>query len=160
MAKGRATKQPRGPKANPKAAIQDWLTLIDPDGAFLTTTELAAVFPHGFEPMPAEHRTELRARVADLDEATDRAELRYWLLDTALDWGEQVVVGQSIPPTASVQAPDNGAQLRPDAVLLDVEDANKSRLAVFVWPLGTGLDRRLTVTQSGDSWSASPIQRV
>ena len=52
MAKGRATKQPRGPKANPKAAIQDWLTLIDPDGAFLTTTELAAVFPHGFEPMP------------------------------------------------------------------------------------------------------------
>lgn len=161
MAGPRNTKQPRGPQANPKAAIQDWLTLVDPDGAFLTTTELAAVFPHGFEPMPPDHRTELRARVADLnDDAVDRAELRTWLLETALDWGDQLVDGQAIPTTASVRAPEHGVQLRPDVVLLDVDDANKSRLGVFVWPLGTRLDRRADVTISGDTWPASPIQRA
>ena len=46
----------RRPNANPKAAIDDWLNLVDPDGAFLTTSELSGVFPHGFDPMPAEHR--------------------------------------------------------------------------------------------------------
>ena len=63
-----SSKQGRRPLANPRAAIEDWLNLVDPDGAFLTVTELAVVFPHGFEPMPTEQRTELRSRVADLDE--------------------------------------------------------------------------------------------
>jgi hypothetical protein len=153
--------QARGPQANPKAAIQDWLTLVDPDGAFLTTTELTAVFPHGFEPMPADQRTELRARVADLnDGAVDRVELRTWLLETALDWGDQLVDGQAIPATASVRAPEHGVQLRPDVVLLDVDEANRTRLGVFVWPLGTRLDRRADVTVSGDTWPASPVQRA
>lgn len=161
MAGPRKVLQARGPQANPKAAIQDWLTLVDPDGAFLTTTELAAVFPHGFEPMPADHRTELRARIADLnDGAADRVELRTWLLETALDWGDQLVGGQAIPATASVRAPEHGVQLRPDLVLLDVDDTNKTRLGVFVWPLGTRLDRRADVTVSGDTWPASPIQRA
>jgi hypothetical protein len=161
MAGPRKVLQARGPQANPKAAIQDWLTLVDPDGAFLTTTELAAVFPHGFEPMPADQRTELRARVADLnDGAADRVELRTWLLETALDWGDQLVDGQAIPVTASVRAPEHGVQLRPDLVLLDVDEANKTRLGVFVWPLGTRLDRRADVTVSGDTWPASPIQRA
>ncbi|MBK5221553.1 MAG: restriction endonuclease [Acidimicrobiia bacterium] len=147
--------------ANPKAAIQDWLTLVDPDGAFLTTTELAAVFPHGFEPMPADKRTELRARVADLGtDAADRSDLRRWLLETALDWDDQLVDGQAIPATASIRAPEHGIQLRPDLVLLDVEDPNKARLGVFVWPLGTRLDRRTDITVSGDTWPASPIQRA
>ncbi|MGB3676004.1 MAG: hypothetical protein WA988_16355, partial [Candidatus Nanopelagicales bacterium] len=84
-----ATQTRRPPKANPKAAIQDWLTLVDPDGAFLTTTELSAVFPHGFEPMDRDVRTELRARVADLgvvDDPAARFDLRTWLLGSVLDW--------------------------------------------------------------------------
>lgn len=161
MARPRNAPQARGPQANPKAAIQDWLTLVDPDGAFLTTTELTAVFPHGFEPMPADQRSELRARVADLgDDSADRVELRTWLLESALDWEDQLVDGQAIPATASVPAPEHGVQLRPDQVLLDVEDTNRVRLGVFVWPLGTRLDRRADVAVSGDTWPASPIQRA
>ena len=161
MAGPRTAPLRRGPQANPKAAIQDWLTLVDPDGAFLTTTELTAVFPHGFEPMPADQRTELRAQVADLnDGGTDRVVLRTWLLDTALDWGDQLVDGQAIPASASVRSPEHGVQLRPDLALLDVDQANKTRLGVFVWPLGTRLDRRTDVTVSGDTWPASPIQRA
>lgn len=151
----------RGPVANPKAAIQDWLTLVDPDGAFLTTTELAAVFPHGFEPMPADQRTELRARVADLDtDDADRSDLRSWLLRTALDWDNQLVDGQAIPATTSVRAPEHGVQLRPELSLLDVENPTEVRLGVFIWPLGTRLDRRTDITVSGDTWPASPIQRA
>lgn len=161
MARPRSAPQTRGPVANPKAAIQDWLILVDPDGAFLTTTELAAVFPHGFEPMAADQRTELRARVADLGtDAADRSELRTWLLDTALDWDDQLVDGQAIPATASVRAPEHGIQLRPELVLLDVENPTKVRLGVFVWPLGTRLDRRTDITVAGDTWAASPVQRA
>ena len=156
-----STKQNRGPRANPKAAIQDWLTLVDPDGAFLTATELTAVFPHGFEPMPADKRTELRARSADLAQGTtDRRDLRAWLLETVLDWDEQLADGQAIPATAAVRAPEHGIQLRPNQVLLDVDDSTKARLGVFVWPPDTRLDRRVDIAVSGDTWPASPIQRA
>lgn len=161
MARPRNAPQTRGPVANPKAAIQDWLTLVDPDGAFLTTTELAAVFPHGFEPMAVDQRTELRARVADLGtDAAGRSDLRTWLLGTALDWDDQLVDGQAVPATSSVRAPEHGIQLRPDLALLDVENPAKIRLGVFVWPLGTLLDRRTDITVAGDTWQASPIQRA
>lgn len=161
MAAARPKQNSRGPQANPKAAIQDWLTLVDPDGAFLTTTELAAVFPHGFEPMAADQRAELRARAADLtDDIADRAELRAWLLETVLDWEDQLVDGQSIPATALVRAPEHGVQLRPDHALVDVDDSTKVRVGVFTWPLGTRLDRRTDLATSGDSWPASPVQRA
>ena len=34
----------RGP--TPAASIDDWLNLVNPDGAFLTASQLRAVFPH------------------------------------------------------------------------------------------------------------------
>ena len=157
----RTSDRARRPQANPKAAIQDWLNLVDPDGAFLTTTELTAVFPHGFEPMPADVRTELRARAAELeDDAASRAGLRRWLLETVLEWDEQLEADKRIPATASVRAPAQNVSLRPHQVLLDVDDANTVRVGVFTWPLGTRLDRRPDVTVTGDTWPASPIQRA
>lgn len=147
--------------ANPKAAIDDWLNLVDPDGAFLTASELSGVFPHGFDPMPAEHRTELRAQVADLDgDATNRAALRQWLLATALDWDDLLADGQRLPATALVRAAEHGVQLRPAEALVDADNANKIRVGVFAWPLGTRLDRRTDVATAGDTWPASPIQRA
>jgi hypothetical protein len=153
----------RRPKANPKAAIQDWLTLVDPDGAFLTPSELNTVFPHGFEQMDRDLRTELRARVADLAEADDpatRSDLRRWLLGTALDWDDLLADGQRIPATATVRAAEHGITLRPAHVLLDADDANRVRLGVFTWSLGTPLDRRTDLAASGDTWPASPVQRA
>ena len=56
------------------------------------------MFPHGFEPMPADQRTELRARVADLDDdPAARAGLRRWLLGTALDWDDAARRGTANP---------------------------------------------------------------
>lgn len=148
------------PAANPRGAIQDWLNLVEPDGAFLTTTELLAAFPSGFEPMDAEHRTELRARVAELDDANGRRELRRWLLEAVLQWDDQLVDGQRIPVTATVRIAEHGVHLRPDAVLVDVDDPNRMRLGLFVWPNGTRPDRRPDVAVAGDTWPATPVQRA
>lgn len=156
-----APKRTRGPQANPKAAIGDWLNLVDPDGAFLTTTELSAAFPHGFEPLPAVQRADLRSLVADTEsDAAGRAELRRWLLTDVLDWDELFAEDQRLPATSQVRAAEHGAILRPSHALLDVDDPNKVRVGVFVWPPGTRLDRRTDATTAGDTWPASPLQRA
>ncbi len=156
-----STKQGRRPLANPKAAIDDWLNLIDPDGAFLTVTELTAAFPHGFEPMPAEQRTELRARAADLeDDPAGRSELRRWLLATVLDWDDLLAEDQRLPAASLVRVAEQGVSIRPSQALLDVENPNKIRVGIFLWPLGTRLERRTDITTAGDTWPASPIQRA
>ena len=111
------TRRPTVPRRRPTArrAIQDWLNLVDPDGAFLTTTELRAVFPHGFDPMPAEQRTELRARVAELD---DDPAGRAGAAPVAARDGAGV--GRRSSPTVSGSQPprrcgaaEHGVQLRP-----------------------------------------------
>lgn len=155
------SKRGRRPLANPKAAIDDWLNLVDPDGAFLTTTELTAVFPHGFEPMPAEQRTELRSRVADLgDTSAERIELRRWLLATLLDWDDLLAEDQRLPAASLVRVAEQGVAIRPDQALLDVDNPNRIRLGIFAWPLGTRLERRTDIATAGDTWPASPIQRA
>jgi len=155
------SKQGRKPQVNPKAAIDDWLNLVDPDGAFLTITELAAVFPHGFEPMATEQRTELRSRVADLDDDhAGRSELRRWLLATVLDWDDLLAEDQRLPASALVRVAEQGVSIRPSQALLDVEDPNRIRVGVFAWPLGIRLERRTDITTSGDTWPASPTQRA
>lgn len=156
-----ARKRGRGPQANPKAAIGDWLNLVDPDGAFLTGSGLSEVFPHGFEPLASDRRTELRSLVADTDgDVAGRAELRRWLLAEVLDWDDLLVGDQRLPATAQVRSAEHGVVLRPSQGLVDVDDANKLRLGVFVWPAGTRLDRRAAAAAAGDTWPASPVQRA
>lgn len=153
--------RPGPPPANPRGAIQDWLNLVEPDGAFLTPSELLAAFPSGFDPMDAAHRTELRARVADLeDDPAGRQDLRRWLLATVLDWDDQLAEGQRIPGAATARIAEHGIHLRPDAVLLDVDDPNRIRLGVFTWRTGTRLDRRPDPSATGDTWPATPVQRA
>ena len=145
----------------PAASIEDWLNLVDPDGAFLTAAQLRAVFPHGFDPMGTEQRAELRAQAVDLDDdPVARTALRRWLLGTVLEWGDELAEGQQLPATSLVRAAEHGVHLRPTQALLDVDNANQIRVAVFVWPLGTRLDRRPDVAVAGDTWPASPLQRA
>jgi hypothetical protein len=145
----------------PAASIDDWLNLVDPDGAFLAASQLRAVFPHGFDPMPTDQRAELRAQVADLDtDPVPRSALRRWLLGAVLEWGDNLADGQQLPATSLVRAAEHGVHLRPTQALLDVDDDNTIRVAVFVWPTGTRLARRPDVAVAGDTWPASPVQRA
>jgi hypothetical protein len=148
-------------RTTPAVGIDDWLNLVDPDGAFLTATVLRGVFPQGFDPMPTEQRAALRAQVADLDgDRGARVVLRQWLLGTVLEWGVDLADGQQLPTTSLVRAAEYGVHLGPTQALLDVDDANQIRVAVFVWPTGTRLDRRPDVAIAGDTWPASPVQRA
>lgn len=144
------------------ASIEDWLNLVDPDGAFLTPSGLREAFPHGFDPMPTDQRSDLRGRVTDAvtDPEVGRSALREWLLGTVLEWDDQLVEGQQLPATALVRAAEHGVHLRPDQALVDGDDTNLIRVAVFVWPVRTRLDRRPDVAVAGDTWPASPVQRA
>jgi hypothetical protein len=148
-------------RPGPSAGIEDWLNLVDPDGAFLTASQLRAVFPHGFDPLPNDQRSEMRAQLADLEaDPAGRSALRLWLLSTVLQWGDGLAEHQQLPFTSLVRAAEHGVQLRPTLALLDVDDTNLIRVAVFVWPMGTGLDRRPDLAVTGDMWPASPVQRA
>jgi hypothetical protein len=148
-------------RASPSAGIDDWLNLVDPDGAFLTASQLRGVFPHGFDPLANDQRSELRAQLADLDgDPMGRSSLRQWLLSTVLEWGDGLAEHQQLPATSLVRVAEHGVQLRPTLALLDVDDANVIRVAVFVWPMGTRLDRRPDPAVAGDTWPASPVQRA
>src|SRR5690348_14169370 len=94
---------------SPAVSIDDWLNLVDPDGAFLTAGQLRAVFPQGFDPMTSEQRADLRSQVADLDAAPSaRAALRDWLLRSVLEWDDALVDGQQLPATSLVRVPQHG----------------------------------------------------
>ncbi|MGB3676155.1 MAG: hypothetical protein WA988_17115, partial [Candidatus Nanopelagicales bacterium] len=77
-----------------------------------------------------------------------------------LDWDDLLAEGQRVPTIATVRTAEHSATLRPAHVLLDVDDATKVRVGVFVWPIGTELDKRVGIETSGDAWPASPIQRA
>lgn len=148
-------------RPSPSAGIDDWLNLVDPDGAFLTASQLRAVFPHGFDPLPNDQRSEMRAQLADLEaDPAGRSALRLWLLSTVLQWGDGVAEHQQLPVTSLVRAAEHGVHLRPTLALLDVDDTSLIRVAVFVWPMGTRLDRRPDLAVTGDMWPASPVQRA
>ena len=151
----------RSPASDPGEGILDWLNLVEPDGAFLTPQLLKDVFPHGLDPLNSEKRLDLRTRVNELnDDPSARTEFRDWLLRDFLEWGEQAVDGQQVPPRLGISVAEQGAVLRPQIALLDTDDPNRVRLGVFVWPSSTVLDRRPDGSRTHDSWSASPIQRA
>ncbi|MFN0027515.1 MAG: restriction endonuclease, partial [Acidimicrobiales bacterium] len=161
MTNAGSTMRWRPPTPTPTATLLDWLSLVEPDGAFLTPAVLKETFPHGFEPLPAELRNELKSHVEDLgDDPVERAALRGWLLRVLLGWEDQYVEGQQIPATAAVMVAQHSVTLRPQGVLVDVDDPNRTRLGVFAWRVGTLLDRRPDPLVTGDLWSASPAQRA
>ena len=151
----------RSSVSSASAGLADWLILVEPDGAFLTPQLLKIVFPHGFESLDRAQRLDLQTRVDELgDNPARRAAFRYWFLREFLEWDEQLADGQRIPATLSIPVAEHGAMLRPHLILRDLDDPNRVRVGVFVWPSNTALDRRPPDLDSEDAWSASPTQRA
>lgn len=133
----------------------DWLTLAEPTGPYLTLPVLREVWPDGLDKTPAELRSELRVRLAELDKGDPASRTAWveWVLCELLGYGPRLASGPAIPPTIA-HVTGEGAVARPDYAL--VEPDGTVRMAVMVHPGGQALDARVPGEQS----PATPIERA
>ena len=148
-----------------RVAVQhaDWLSLIEPAGAFLMLPVLRRVFPHGLDVTPPELRSAVRESLDSRsdDDSSRTAWLRFVLTDL-LEYGLQLAEGAAIPSSLQHTIAEYGVTLRPDFALMSPGgDGPKPRLLVCRWPVHTAFDRRLPADAPGrDRWAASPIERA
>jgi hypothetical protein len=148
-----------------RVAVQhaDWLSLIEPAGAFLTLPVLRRAFPQGLDVTPPELRAAVRESLealGDADESGRTPWLRFLLTDL-LEYGHQLIEGPAIPLSLQHTVAEYGVTLRPDFVLMSPGDGPKPRLLVCRWPLHTPFDGwQKDLPRADDRWAASPIERA
>jgi len=141
----------------------EWLSLIEVSGPFLSLPVLAKSFPQGLHAHDSETAKSLRLAFDEWEaneESTrpDPAIHREWVkhvLNAALEYGDALVEGQSIPPGLRAEIAEHGETLRPDWVLLD-PGSKKARLLVKAYPRQQALSKPV----DGSRWKASPDTRM
>jgi hypothetical protein len=96
----------------------DWLTLVEPVGAFLTIPVLKRVFPNGIPPVERDTRGEVRQRLDDLtSDVASRTSWLQWILRDLLSLGSRLREASAMPADrcAGVRSWPAG-RARPDAV--------------------------------------------
>jgi hypothetical protein len=141
-------------------AHADWLSLLDSRGQFLTLPVLREAFPGGLDRAPASTRDAVRDRIANLDDdpATRTTWLEFLLRDV-LNWGPRLRSGPAVPADLSHVVAEHHTTLRADyALVTPASDGSPERARALVvrFPLGTDLTTRI----AGDTWAATPIERV
>lgn len=143
----------------------DWLTLVEPVGAFLTVPVLKRVFPNGIPPIDGDLRADVRQQLEEL--GTDVADRTGWLgsvLRDILGHGSRLREAGAIPPTLSHTVAERHTTLRPDFVIVEPQkdSPDRVRLLGIRWPLRIPLDRRPTLDERGQptDWAATPVERA
>ena len=150
----------------------EWLSLIEVSGPFLSVPVLDRVFPHGLDKDDSPEGKELvrNLRLAfdewedDKDgERPNPAIHKAWIdfvVKQGLGLPDQVLAeGQNIPQTLKATIAEHGETLRPDLVVRNPEggvNAGKVRLLVKTYPPTQGLEKPI----AGRHWKASPATRV
>jgi hypothetical protein len=76
----------------------DWLTLVEPVGAFLTIPVLKRVFPNGIPPVARDVRADVRQRLEDLGtDVASRTGWLQWLLRDLLSLGLRLREASAVP---------------------------------------------------------------
>lgn len=148
---------------------EEWLSLIEVSGPFLTVPVLERVFPQGLDVLDREIAPRLRSAHEEWAEARERggneakAIHRAWIemvFREALGFDEEVLLAdRRIPDGTHVEVAEHHERLSPDYVIANPPggwDEGKSRLLVQVWPAS----QDLSATVEGRSWSASPAERM
>lgn len=69
----------------------DWLSLAEPVGAFLTLPVLKRVFPNGIQPVDADVRSEVRRRLDEIGaDVASRTEWFEFVLRNLLGYGDRL----------------------------------------------------------------------
>ena len=138
----------------------EWLSLLEVSGPFLSLPVLMRVFPQGLEEQDSEARKNLRIAHDEWEaHGRDPAIHTAWfefVLGTALEFPENTLLsGQAIPPGLVVRVPEHNEILRPSWVLKAPEEA-QPRLLFSAYPPEQSMDRAVL----GMAWKASPATRM
>jgi hypothetical protein len=144
------------------AQHKDWLSLVNPEGPFLSIPVLNQSFPNGVD------RPEARSPhiVALMDSHKDWRRKTVenhekWIqtvLSQGLQWpAEYVAIKDEVPATFEVSFAEHSVRLKPWAVLFDSPNKTAAKPIMLVMTVPIGQDLRATPE---DGWAASPIDRL
>jgi hypothetical protein len=143
----------------------EWLSLIEVSGPFLSVPVLERVFPHGLDAHDPEQARLLKLAFEEWednqqDEQPSPALHREWInfvLKQTLELPDEVLLqGQDIPQTLRATVAEHGETLRPDIVVRNPDGAGKARLLIRTYPPTQDLEKPIT----GRHWKASPATRM
>jgi hypothetical protein len=137
----------------------EWLSLIEVSGPFLSVPVLDRVLPQGLDAHDSDHSRILKLAFEEWEDNPNPAIHREWVrfvLKQTLGLPDEVVVeGQDIPQTIRASIAEHGETLRPDVVVRN-PDAGKTRLLIQTYPPEQSLEKPL----AGRHWKASPATRM
>jgi hypothetical protein len=153
------------PQRTVTSVHNDWLTLVEPVGAFLTIPVLKRVFPNGIPPVDRDTRADVRQRLEDLgSDVAARTTWLQFLLRDLLGHGARLREAASLPGTLRHTVAERHTILRPDFAVIEPQEggADRVRMIGVRWPLRTALDRRPSTDERGQpsDWAATPIERA
>jgi hypothetical protein len=146
----------------------EWLSLIEVSGPFLSVPVLERVFPQGLDAHDPEHARLLKLAFDEWEDnqqgdrpnpAIHREWINFVLKQTLGLPDEVLVEGQEIPQTLRATFAEHGETLRPDIVVRNPErdsGAGKARLLIQVYPPTQDLEKAIP----GRHWKASPATRM
>lgn len=134
----------------------EWLSLLQRTGPFLTVPVLMRIWPAGLDPVPRDLLDLFRPRFAEWSEdvAGGHREWITFVLSTFLDWGDRLLQGPDLPARLALAVPEHGQTIRADLALRGEE--GQCLLLGTVHPPGTSLTGRIP----GERWAASPVDRL
>lgn len=144
----------------------EWLSLIEISGPFLSLPVLMRTFPQGLEALDRDSLAELRLAYEEwLDDqnslrpspAIHSVWVRY-VLEHVLGFEKShLLEGPAIPATLQAFVAEQGETLRPDlAIVSNDPSAQKPRMLVQVCPITQGLEKSM----QNHRWKASPAMRM
>ena len=144
----------------------EWLSLIEISGPFLSLPVLMRTFPQGLDALDRDGLAELRLAYEEwLDDqnslrpspAIHSVWVRY-VLEHVLGFGKShLLEGPAIPATLQAFVAEQGETLRPDlAIVSNDPSAQKPRMLVQVCPITQGLEKSM----QNHRWKASPAMRM
>ena len=148
----------------------EWLSLIDVSGPFLAEPVLKQAFPQGLEQADPLTRKLVRQAYDEWREAIDADDPDSapvhdaWIelvLKRVLELdenGEEDVLKPkgALPESIAVSIPEHEVTLCPDYAVVDGQNDGLPLMFVTVYPPDTDLSARV----KGDSWAASPVERM
>ena len=145
-----------------KAQHKDWLSLVNPEGPFLTIPILNQTFPNGVD-RPEPHSPRI-ASLMDAHKSWRKKSVENhekWIKTVLLDGAQwaptYVAFKDEVPATFEVSFPEHGVTLKPWAILFDAPNNSAANPIMLVTTVAIGQDLRVVPE---DGWSASPIDRM